>query len=213
MTRLSSILALALLPSLIAAEEAQSAAPAKSNIEISTGSAGGTAPKKKQREVSGDISKSVSSSFKFNPPPPPKPEEELVDMREIDKPRNQIIRLPKYVVETKKPPVFNDRNLYSKEMLRRLAYQQYISSFSRNVLNKYRLPISFGSNFTPEAYAMMQYEAAERQRNMVEMDNTVSMLRTSGDNTEATKTKDDTQNTYMRRSEAGTNTRNHQIGQ
>lgn len=200
------LLALTLLSSSLRAEETKPATP--SNIEISTGSAGNTTPKKKQHAVSDDISKSVSSAFKYNPPPPPKPEEELVDMREIDKPHNQIIRLPKYIVEAKKPPIFNERNLYSKEMLRRLAYQRYMSSFSRNVLNKYHV---FGQRDI--AYAMMQYEAEERQRNLVEMDSTVSMLRTSGDDTEAAKTKDDTQNTYMRRSDLGTSSYNRQIGQ
>lgn len=209
MTRFSSILALALLPSLIAAQETQPASSAKPNIEVSTGSAGGTAPTKKQRAVSNDISKSVNSAFKYNPPPPPKSDEELVDLREIDKPRNQIIRLPKYVVEAKKPPVFNDRNLYSKEMLRRLAYQQYISSFNRNVLNKYRLPLIGGG---VDAYAMMQYEAAERMRNIADMEDKTSMLRASGDDAEANKTKDDAQNTLMRRSDFGTNTNHRSNG-
>ncbi|MFT3868151.1 MAG: hypothetical protein QM715_06590 [Nibricoccus sp.] len=203
-----ALLALTLLPSLAAAQEARPAAPAKSNIEVSTGSAGGTAPTKKQRAVSDDISKSVSSAFKYNPPPPPKSEEELIDLRDVDKPRNQIIRLPKYVVEAKKPPVFNDRNLYSKEMLRRLAYKRYSSSFSREVLNKYHF---LGNGDI--AYAMMQYEAEERQRNLAEMDSTASMLRISGDDAEAAKTKDDAQNTYMRRSDAGTNINHRSNGQ
>jgi len=207
-TRLSaSLLAAALLSNMLSAEETKTAAPKSSNIEISTGSAGGT-PTKKRHAMSSDITTSVSSAFKYNPPPPPKADEELVDMREIDKPRNQIIRLPKYVVEAKKPPVFNDRNLYSKEMLRRLAYKKYASNFSRDVLNGKHL---FGQEDI--AYAMMQYEAEERKRNLVEMDNTVSMLRTSGDDNEAAKTKDDTQNTYMRRSDAGTNTNHRSNGQ
>lgn len=206
----ASLLTVALASSLLSAEESKPAPAQSSSIEVSTGSAGGPTPKKKQRAVSDDVSKSVSSSFKYNPPPPPKPEEELVDMREIDKPRNQIIRLPKYVVEAKKPPVFNDRNLYSKEMLRRLAYQQYISSFNRNVLNKYRLPFIGGGI---DAYAMMQYEAAERMRNIADMEDKTSMLRASGDDAEASKTKDDTQNTLMRRSNFGTNTNHRSTGQ
>ena len=109
-----------------------------------------------------------------------------------------IIRLPKYVVEGTRPPVFNNRNLYSKEMLRRLAYQKYISSFGRNVLNRYRLPIIGGG---AEAYAMMQYEAEERKQNMAEMDDKISMYRVSGDNAEADTLKNDTQRSFMRRTE------------
>jgi hypothetical protein len=153
---------------------------------------------KKQRAISSDLSKALSAGIKYNPPPPPKPEAELVDQREVDKPRNGIIRLPKYVVEGTRPPVFNDRNLYSKEMLRRLAYQKYISSFSRNVLNKYRLPLIGGG---VDTYAMMQYEADERARNMAEMDDKIAMYRVSGDDTSAKELKDDSQRSFMRRSE------------
>ncbi len=182
----ASLLALILFSTILPAQE----------TTPSTGGATSTTGPKKQRIISSDLSKSLSSGIKYNPPPPPKPEVEDVDMRDIDKPRNQIIRLPKYVVETKRPPVFNDRNLYSKEMLRRLAYKQYASAFSRNLLNRYHV---FGQGDV--AYAMMQYEAAERQRNMDEMDNKVSMYRVSGDNAEADKLKDDTQRTFMRRTE------------
>ena len=155
-------------------------------------------PPKKDRAISKDLSSALSAGYKYNPPPPPKPESEDVDLRDIDKPRNGIIRLPKYVVEGTRPPVFNNRNLYSKEMLRRLAYQKYISSFGRNVLNRYRLPIIGGG---AEAYAMMQYEAEERKQNMAEMDDKISMYRVSGDNAEADKLKDDSQRTFMRRTE------------
>jgi len=155
---------------------------------------------KKERAISKDLSSALSAGYKYNPPPPPKPEinadAEDVDLREIDKPRNGIIRLPKYVVEGERPPVFNNRNLYSKEMLRRLAYQRYTSAFSRNVLNRFHI---FGR--ADEAYAMMQYEAEERRQNMAEMDDKVSMYRVSGDDAEAAKLKDDTQRSFMRRSE------------
>lgn len=194
----ASLLALTLLSAILSAEE-----PKASNIEVSTGSAGAVPQKKKQRAISGDLSKALSSGIKYNPPPPtkPEPEAEQVDMRDLDKPRNQIIRLPKYVVEAQRPPVFNDRNLYSKEMLRRLAYQRYISSFGRNVLNNYRLPLIGGGIDT---YTMMQYEAEERKNNMAGIADKASMYRTSGDSTQADKLKDDAQNTFMRRTEFGT---------
>ena len=82
-TRLSaSLLAAALLSNMLSAEETKTAAPKSSNIEISTGSAGGT-PTKKRHAMSSDITTSVSSAFKYNPPPPPKADEELVDMRTL----------------------------------------------------------------------------------------------------------------------------------
>ena len=185
-----TLLAMAALPLALSAQTATSTANDESNKPVT--------PPKKERALSSDLSKALSAGIKYNPPPPPKPEAELVDQREIDKPRNGIIRLPKYVVEGRRPPIFNDRNLYSKEMLRRLAYQKYISSFSRNVLNKYRLPIIGGA---VDTYAMMQYEAEERERNMAEMEDKVSMYRVSGDDASAKELKDDTQRSFMRRTE------------
>jgi len=187
----ASLLALILFSTVLPAQETK-----PSNIDSSTGGASSTTRPKKERVISSDLSKSLSSGIKYNPPPPPKPEVEDVDMRDVDKPRNQIIRLPKYVVEAKRPPVFNDRNLYSQEMLRRLAYKQYTSAFSRNLLNRYHI---FGQGDID--YAMMQYEAAERQRNIAEMDDKVSMYRVSGDNAEAATLKDDTQRSFMRRTD------------
>jgi len=186
----ASLLTLAFFTAALAAQET------KPDVEVSTGGADTKPRQKKERTISSDLSKSLSAGIKYNPPPPPKPVDEDVDLRDVDKPRNQIIRLPKYVVEGKRPPVFNDRNLYSPEMLRRLAYKRYASAFSRNVLNRYHI---FGN--LDEAYAMMQYEAAERQNNIAEMEDKVSMYRVSGDNAEADTLKNDTQRSFMRRTE------------
>jgi hypothetical protein len=195
--RIALLLAGAAVPSVVAA---QTAAPVEQSSTATPSSADTSTPQqKKERAISGDLSKALSSGIKFNPPPPPKPAEADVDLREIDKPRNGIIRLPKYVVEGQRPPIFNDRNLYSKEMLRRLAYQRYMSSFSKDFLNRYHF---LGNGDI--AYAMMQYEAEERKRNMAEMDDKVSLYRATGDTTEADQLKDDTQRTFMRRTEYGT---------
>jgi hypothetical protein len=194
-----ALLAMAALPMAL---PAQTTTPAVNAAPAATTEADKpTTQPKKERAISSDLSKALSAGIKYQPPPPPKPEAEQVDLREVDKPRNGIIRLPKYVVEGQRPPVFNDRNLYSKEMLRRLAYQRYMSAFSRNVLNKYRLPINFGNTLTPEAYAMMQYEAEERLRNIAEMEDKMSMYRVSGDDASADKLKDDTQRSFMRRTD------------
>jgi len=196
-TRLGlTLLTMATLPMALPAQTATP--PAIAAPTATTDDNQPTTTPKKQRAISSDLSKSLSAGIKYNPPPPPKPEAELVDQREVDKPRNGIIRLPKYVVEGTRPPVFNDRNLYSKAMLRRLAYQKYISSFSRDVLNKYRLPLIGGG---VDTYAMMQYEADERQRNMAEMEDKIAMYRVSGDDASAKELKDDSQRSFMRRTE------------
>lgn len=184
----ASLLALILFSTNLPAQEAN-----PSSIEVSTGGSSSATRPKKERVISSDLSKSLSAGIKYNPPPPPKPETEDIDMRDVDKPQNQIIRLPKYLVQGKRPPVFNDRNLYSKEMLRRLAYKQYGSAFSRNLLNRFHI---LGQGDVD--YAMMQYEAAERQRNIDEMEDKVAMYRVSGDNDEAKTLHNDTQRTFMR---------------
>lgn len=171
----------------------------QSNVEVSSGAAGAASVPPHKRALSDDLSKALSFGIKYNPPPPPKPEEEDVDLRDVDKPRNEIIRLPKYVVESERPAVFSERNLYSKEMLRRLALQRFTSEFSRNFLNRYHL---FGR--ADEAYAMMEFEAEERAKNMAEMEDRVSMYRVSGDKAEADSLEDDTQRTFMRRTDYST---------
>ena len=158
---------------------------------------------KNERPVSKEISSALSFGIKYlAPPPPPQPAEEA-DLRDSDKSHTDIILLPKYVVAEKRPPVFTERHLYSDEMLQRLAYQRYFGAFSRKVLNKYRLPINFGSDLTPETYALMCYEAEDRQRNLTDMANKVVLYQLSGDATSADELKDDTQRTFMRRSSTG----------
>jgi hypothetical protein len=203
MNRTRLYLTLFALNALPLALPAQEAVPATPSPDVNLSSNATSAAPKKERAISKDLSHALSAGIKYNPPPPPKPVEEDVDLRDIDKPKNGIIRLPKYVVEGQRPPVFNTRNLYSKEMLRRLAYQKYISSFSRNVLNRYHI-LGHGD----VDYAMMQYEADERKRNMDEMADKVSMYRVSGDNAEAAKLKDDSQRTFMRRSDSAPATSN-----
>ena len=196
-TRLGiALLAMAALPLVTPAQTTTAAALAAS--DSSTEADQPSTTPKKERVISNDLSSALSAGYKYQPPPPPKPETEDVDLRDVDKPRNGIIRLPKYLVEGQRPPVFTDRNLYSKEMLRRLAYQHYTSEFSRNVLNRFRLPIIGGAI---DAYAQMQYEADERKRNMAEMDDKIAMYRVSGDTTEAAKLQDESQRAFMRRTE------------
>lgn len=71
---------------------------------------------KRSRAISGEVAAALSAAMpKYDPPKAvePPPEEELADLRETDRPRNKIIRLPEYVVQEKKPPVFTDRDLRS----------------------------------------------------------------------------------------------------
>lgn len=78
--------------------------------------------------VSPDLSAKIGSANpKFSPPKESeiaKPEE-LPDMRDIDKPRNGIIRLPKVMVEEPKVPVFNQRELLTPTGKLELALKRH----------------------------------------------------------------------------------------
>jgi hypothetical protein len=138
---------------------------------------------------------------KYTPPPPkpaPKPEEDLPDAREVDKPRNGIIRLPKYVVQEPKSPVLNERAVNTEKGLKDIAVRRYISEMDR-ALNGYTLPL-FGSS--KESRAMAMYAEDERLKNMGEMkDAAVDAKRT--DPAQGAYILRQTQDTFMRTSDFG----------
>src|SRR5579871_2852351 len=103
------------------------------------------------------------------PPPPPKPEDESKDMREIDKPKNHIIRMPKYVVHAEKPPIFREQDLYTADGLARLAMMRYA-----------------GLNVGPSAslnqgIAMEMYREDQRLKNISELNDTADAMKRGGD--------------------------------
>ena len=126
------------------------------------------------------------------------PEEELPDLREVDKPKNNIIRLPKFVVREPKPAVFTERDVHTKEGLQKLAVKRY-STEGDKTLNSFTLPL-FG--MSAEARAMAQYEADERLKNMADLkDNARETSRVN--KTESSYLKKETDQTFLRSSEFG----------
>jgi len=128
-------------------------------------------PPVRKRAVSQGVAEALAAGMpKYDPPKPveKEPEEEAVDMREIDQPRNKIIRLPEYVVREKKPPVFRERDIYTTKGLSELAKKRYLSQ-SVQALNRYTIPL-FG--MSAEAYALMLYAEDERLKNISELNDT-----------------------------------------
>ncbi|HVS54475.1 MAG TPA: hypothetical protein VHD62_19115 [Opitutaceae bacterium] len=121
------------------------------------------------RPVSPDVAARLAASApKFAPPPPqpaPKPEEEGVDLRDVDKPKNGIIRLPKYIVQERKPAVLDERAVHTEKGLTDIAVRRYISEVDR-VMNGFYLPI-VGSSSEKRARAM--YAEDERLKNMSDL--------------------------------------------
>ncbi len=156
---------------------------------------------KHYRTVSPELAASLAATMpKYNPPKPveKKPDDD-VDLRDVDKPKNQIIRLPKYVVQEQKPPVFRERELYTAKGLAALAIRRYLSSTDL-ALNSTTLPLFGLSN---EARALAMYAEDERLKNMADLKDSA---RTVGiaDPTEADYIRKVTQDTYLRSSDFGT---------
>ncbi len=134
---------------------------------------------KRRRAISPEVAAQLAARTpKYTPPPPKAPEpedDELVDLRDVDRPRNEIIRLPKYVVREPRPPVLNDRAIHTKSGLADLAMRRHLTE-GYKALNSFTLPL-FGSS--PQAYAMMQYEEEERLRNISDLNEAARMVSAS----------------------------------
>lgn len=149
------------------------------------------------RPVSAAVAANLARAMpKYNPPappPPPKADEEL----EADQPRNQIIRLPKVVVEGQRPPVFTERQIYTKQGLEALAVSRYLSELDRGVLNRFRLPFVGQSS---EERAMAMYREEERLRNIEQARQSIYVLK-QVDPEAAQQLKKETDSAYIRKTE------------
>jgi hypothetical protein len=147
------------LPSLTRAEAPAPAASGAPALEPDAASVPASARPKRDRAISDNLAASLAESMpKYNPPKPveKKPEDD-VDLRDVDKPKNHIIRLPKYIVREPKPPVFRERDLYSSASLADLAMRRYA-----------------GLNFGPfsdlnKKTALDMYREDERLHNIADM--------------------------------------------
>ncbi len=143
---------------------------------------------------------------KYSPPPPPieqKPEDELPDLRDVDKPRNQIIRLPKMVVQDSRPPIFTEKKLYTDkgfaELLAKRYYSQGYLAFSRFAEHT---PLAL---FLPtaEQSAMARYQEEERLHNMSDLNDAANLAAKAGDKADSEYIKAQSTDTYMRRMDWG----------
>lgn len=173
---------------------------------------------KRARAVSEGVSASISASMpKFNPEAAkaaakaaePKPESELPDLRETDKPRNTIIRLPEHIVREKAPPVLRERDVYTSSGKAELARQRYLSDVDV-ALNRYRIPlfspISMGGGTSGNATtdrALLMYAEDERLQNMADLDAAAALV-SATDKSAGLYIKREAQKTYLRRDDFGT---------
>jgi hypothetical protein len=146
------------------------------------------------RAISSEVAAALAAGMpKYNPPKPVEKSEEDIDMREVDKPRNQIIRLPEYVVREEKPPVFRERDIYTQKGLRELARMRYLSETGQ-ALNRFNIPL-FGMG--ADAYALMRYEEEERLSNISDLNETARDVSLT-DPESAQAIREATRDTYAR---------------
>jgi hypothetical protein len=119
-------------------------------------------------------------------------------MRDIDKPKNTIIRLPKVIVQEPRPPVFTERSIHTEKGLTDIAMRRYISDVDR-ALNRFTLPL-FGTS--AEARAMAMYAEDERLRNMSELEGTATAA-SQADAAAGTYIRRESEKTFMRSSDFG----------
>jgi hypothetical protein len=112
-----------------------------------------------------------------------------------DKPKNGIVRLPKYVVTEKTPPVFTEKNSYSKEALEAIAVKRYLSDFDSHILNRWYIPFLTASS---GERALQMYDEDERLTNMNNLNDEANAISRAGDPAEGDYIRKVTEDTYMR---------------
>ncbi|MSU66554.1 MAG: hypothetical protein EXS38_10730 [Opitutus sp.] len=153
------------------------------------------------RAISPEVAAQLASVMpKFSPRPPkpePKPEEEAA-AAENDKPKNGIIRLPKYIVREPRPPILNERAIHTVKGLTEIAMRRYLTEMDM-ALNKFTLPL-FGTSAAARALAM--YAEDERLRNMSDMTDAARMV-TATNKAAGSYIMRETKETFMRTSDFG----------
>lgn len=146
-------------PSIFAPKKEETPAPANPNEEP------------RRRAISSEAASALSAAMPKYSEVTPRPtqkrleEEEKVDMRDIDKPRNQIIRLNRVLVLEKKPAILTERAVTTDKGLEDIAVRRYISEMDR-VLNRFNIPFVGASM---QQRAMVMYEEDERLKNMSDL--------------------------------------------
>lgn len=125
---------------------------------------------------------------KYDPPKPvpAKPADQDVDLRDVDKPQNGIIRLPKYYVRTAREAVLKAPDLVTRQGAAAIGMQRYPGL---------RLgPFSWLN--APIAEAM--YRDDERLTKISDLTEMANAVGRGGDTAESAYIKRETQDTYMR---------------
>lgn len=141
------------------------------------------------RPVSSRIAADINSGMpRYSPPTPTPvaPPDAATALRDIDKPKNEIPRLPKYVVRETRPLVFRNRDLYTADGLVNLSFKNHPGLGFGNLL---------GLN-SKIAYEM--YLDEERQASIDDLSDTARAMAAGGDSAESKYILKESQETYLR---------------
>jgi hypothetical protein len=141
----------------------------------------------------------VTSGISYSPPPPApakKSDQPPDDPHNADNPKNGIVRLPKYIVEGERPPVFRERDINTTKGLGDIAVKRYLSEATK-ALNRFTLPFI---GLSKEQYALMLYQEDERLQNLKDASENVYILRQT-DPGAADQLQREVDRTFIRRSE------------
>lgn len=138
---------------------------------------------RRNRAVSPEVAASISAAMpKYNPPKPveKKPEAETPDLRETDKPKNEIVRLPDYVVRDRLNPILRERDVYTKEGLADLATRRHFTDAGK-ALNRFTVPLfspisTSGSGSATTDRALLMYTEEERLKNMADLSDAAGLV-------------------------------------
>jgi hypothetical protein len=205
LNRASPILVALMVAAATAAAQETSPAPPANAANPSDASAIVLAPKAKDdasaqpvasdgvtRTVSAGVAAALSAGMPhFTPPTPtPTPAAEPLDMRDIDKPKNEIHRLPKYVVREARPPNFRNRDLFTMDGMLDLTMKNHAGLRFGNILG-------LNSENKPGSPAYQMMVDDERQENMDDLKDTAHAI-SQGDPSGASYILQQSQATYMR---------------
>jgi len=189
---LKSILALMVTASVVAAQSAATPPAATAPSDNAQAAAPvptpTPAPEYTYRSVSPGVAQALSLDRpKYNPPTPTPAVVDLPeDMRTIEKPKNDIPRLPSYIVRDSRPPVFRNRDLYTKDGLVSLSYKLHPGLEIGN----------FAGLNDNAAYAIFLDD--ERLANIADLTDTARSIAAGGDKAEGEYILQATQDTYLR---------------
>jgi hypothetical protein len=140
-----------------------------------------TAPRR-PRVISPEVAASLAAAMpKYAPPKPVEKKAEEApapDLRETDKPKNEIPRLPTVVVRAQRDPIFRERDVNTPESLAAIARKRYLSEMDGGVLNRWNL---FGTRSLLQSdattgRALQMYADEERLKNMAQLSDDAGLV-------------------------------------